>query len=298
MKILVTGAGGQVGSDLVALAPGLGLEVDGLNAKSLDITDHAQIQHWLSFSKPDVVINAAAYTAVDKAEDEPEVADLVNRMGPQLLAQACSGLSIPMVHLSTDYVFDGASDRAYLETDQENPKGVYGSTKLAGDRAVLAVDRSLVLRVSWVFGENGNNFVKTMLRLGSERREVRVVDDQVGGPTWSADIARAILKIVVRYRDKGQIPWGLYHFAGAPSVSWYAFAQEIFTQAGRLGCLADVPRVIPISSAEYPTKAIRPKNSRLDCDKIGTVFEISQPDWKRGLEQVIKHWGIHGSSNQ
>jgi dTDP-4-dehydrorhamnose reductase len=291
MNILVTGANGQVGSDFVKLAASQSLVVEATNADSLDITNGAQVAQRLNASRPDLVINAAAYTAVDRAEDEFDVADAVNRIGPEFLAQNCENLAIPFFHLSTDYVFDGSSDRPYLETDRGNPMSVYGSTKLAGDKAALSYEKSLVIRVSWVFGEHGNNFVKTMLRLGLDRDEMKVVDDQCGAPTWSGDIAGLLLELVMRYKEERNLPWGLYHYSGSPAVSWYQFAQEIFNRAGKLGVVKHAPRVLPIPSSEYPTRAIRPKNSTLDCGKIKTVFQIAQPNWGVGLEQVIRSWG-------
>lgn len=288
MRVLVTGVGGQVGHELVRLAPD-GVEVFGFGSDELDITDAAQVAAVFGHVRPELVINAAAYTAVDKAESEPERAYAVNRDGVSLLGQMAQGAAIPVLHISTDYVFAGNASQPYGELDATGPTGVYGASKLAGEQALAEVcERHLILRTSWVFGAHGNNFVKTMLRLGREREEVGVVADQRGGPTSAAGIARTLWLIAQRYREQGALPWGVYHYSGAPACSWHAFACEIFTQAVALGSLARAPQVHAIGTDQYPTPARRPAWSVLSCDKIASAFAVAQDDWRAELNKVLR----------
>jgi dTDP-4-dehydrorhamnose reductase len=250
-----------------------------------DIGDAASIAAAFDSSAWDVVINAAGHTAVDKAESEPDKALRINGEAPGLLATACARRGAALVHISTDYVFDGTKKTPYSETDTPAPLGIYGASKLAGERAVAdKLDRHIILRTSWVFSATGANFVKTMLRLAAAGRDIRVVQDQIGGPTPAADIAETIVRMVSRF-VAGPAAWGLYHYCGAPAVSWHKFACSIFeiyaSMTGR-----EVP-VTPIGTAEYPTPARRPANSRLDCGKIRDVFGIEQKPWQAGLESVM-----------
>jgi len=278
LKILVAGRDGQVGQALVRTANKRGLELVALSRQELDITNASDVELAIAQHNPDVVINAAAYTAVDKAEEDREQAHSINTLGPELLAKACDAVSVPFLHISTDFVFDGEKESAYLETDTCNPLGVYGASKLAGENAINQLcPRHIILRTSWVFGGE-QNFVNTMRRLAKDRDHLNVVNDQRGGPTAATQIAEALLIIAEKVVNPAFDNWGIYHFSGAPAVSWYEFACEI---------LKDVPSVTvtAIPTSQYPTPAKRPANSVLDCKKIETAFSIKQPSWKVALTQ-------------
>ena len=286
MKLLVTGARGQVGAALVALAGVEEVEVVGLDRSGLDITDGDAVFRALEKCMPDIVVNAAAYTAVDRAEDEPELAFQVNRDGAKYVALACVAASIPLIHLSSDYVFDGRKSEPYSEDDLPNPLGVYGRSKWEGEEAVqAALDRHVILRTSWVFSSQGSNFVRTILRLARDRDELRVVSDQHGCPTPADDIARALL-VISRKLVEGQNSWGAYHFAGHPPTTWFAFAQAIVHEASLRG-LSRVESVAPISTSQYPIRAQRPKNSVLATDKIEATFGIRAAGWREALSRTI-----------
>ncbi|PKH85175.1 dTDP-4-dehydrorhamnose reductase [Colwellia sp. Bg11-28] len=292
MKILVTGANGQVGSELLqaALAIKYNVEVVGYGRSLLDITDIDQVKSILAKEKPNVVINAAAYTAVDKAEEEINLAYAINEKGPENLASFCNELSIPLLHISTDYVFDGSKIGAYAETDVPNPTGIYGKSKLAGEQAVIKNHPlHYILRVAWVFGEFGNNFVKTMVRLGKEREQLRVVADQKGAPTYAKDIAETLLKLAVQINSQTS-NWGIYHYCGDTPISWHGFAQIIFEQAKQNNILTSTPKVLAITTKEYPTPAERPLNSILNCDKITQTFKLDLSNWQAGLGNVFNAW--------
>ena len=285
--VLVTGAKGQVGRELVRRGAAHGLAVTGRTRQELDVADAAAVRAAIEEVRPVCVLNAAAYTAVDRAETEAAAARTANAAGPEALARACQAAGVPLFHLSTDYVFDGAKKTAWREEDATSPLGVYGRTKEEGERLVRAAcPRHLIIRVSWVFSAHGHNFVKTMLRLAKERDEVRVVADQHGCPTPAAAIADALLATAGRLARGAEIPWGTYHFAGAPPTTWHGFAREIFTQAAELLRL-EPPRLVPISTAAYPTPAQRPAWSVLDCAKIRRLLRIPQPDWRQGLRVVL-----------
>jgi dTDP-4-dehydrorhamnose reductase len=256
----------------------------------LDITQQHQVNRFIRVQQPDIVINAAAYTDVDRAESEPELAYATNRDGAAYLAQACADNHIPLLHLSTDYLFDGNKQGGYCETDSPNPRSIYGKSKLEGERAIESIlTQHLILRVSWVFGAKGPNFVKTMLRLGRERKVLKVVADQHGGPTWSGDIAGILLNLVKRWRAGETIPWGTYHYSGQPATTWHAFAEVIFEQAEELEVIDTSPKVEPITTMEYLTTAPRPLNSVFDCHKIAQELGIVQPDWRVGLKELLKN---------
>ena len=274
--ILIFGRTGQLARELAALAP----DASFLGRDAADLTDPAACADAIRRAAPRAVINAAAYTAVDQAETDADTARLVNTDSPGAMARACAELGIPFLHVSTDYVFDGSGDTARPEDAPTGPLGVYGATKLAGEQAIAAAGGQwAVLRTSWVFSAHGSNFVKTMLRLGSERDRLTIVADQIGGPTPAADIAAATLTMIGRMRDGAQ--GGLYHFAGWPDLSWADFAREIFTQAGLTVEVADIP------TTDYPTPALRPLNSRLECSRIARDFGIMRPDWRAGLGRVL-----------
>ena len=290
MRILITGKNGQVGSCLVDLLEAqTALTFLALDREELDITDPVQVNKIVNEFQPDIIINAAAYTAVDKAEQETELANAINRDGPYNLAHAASNINAAIIHISTDYVFDGNSAERYNELDVTAPQGQYGRSKLAGEQAVAqACPNHIILRTAWVFGERGNNFVKTMLRLAKTRDSLGVVVDQFGGPTYAGDIASAILNIAKQiYADNHA--YGIYHFSGFPYVSWHAFTEKIFEIALEQHLLVKPIKVIPITTLEYPTPAKRPVNSRLNCDKINHVFGIQQSDWQTALKQIKEY---------
>jgi dTDP-4-dehydrorhamnose reductase len=281
MKILITGAKGQVGTDLVIEAKKRSHETFGFTSSELDITDMAIVNSTISNIKPNVVINAAAYTAVDKAETEIDKAYAVNETGVKNLAEVCKALDIPLIHISTDYVFDGEKKEPYVEADTPNPSSVYGASKLAGEVALQKIwHKHIILRVSWVFGEHGNNFVKTMLRLSKDRDEISVVHDQFGAPTSTIDIARALLDL----SGKDNIGFGLYHLESNPKVSWHGFAVKIFEEAKKINLLEKIPAVKPISSEHYPTPTKRPVNSKLATDK-----GLLSVNWPEALSQLLRN---------
>ena len=281
MRTLIFGATGQVARELARVAPMGG--VVALGRAEADLADPAACAAAIGAYDVDVVINAAAYTAVDQAEDEPGRAQAINAEAPGAMARAAAAKGIPFLHVSTDYVFDGAPGRAWREEDATAPLGVYGASKRAGEAAVLAAGGdAVILRTAWVFSSHGKNFVKTMLAYGRDRDEMRVVGDQRGGPTPARDIAEALWTIA-RARLAGEGAPGIYHFAGAPAVSWAEFARAIFAASG----WDRVPRVTAIATADWPTKALRPANSVLDCGAIARVFGIAQPDWRVGLDRVV-----------
>lgn len=288
IKVLITGAKGQVGAELVKLAPA-GFTVIGLGSDQLDITNPQQVNAAVAEHQPSLMINAAAYTAVDKAESDSEKAFAVNEQGVACLAKAAQQADIPLFHISTDYVFDGQATVPYKEIDPVNPQGVYGVSKLAGEQ-VLAVthNKHIILRTSWVFGATGHNFVKTMLRLGKERDELAVVADQHGGPTSAASIAQVLWQLAKNYQQQGDLPWGIYNFSNSPRGTWHDFAVEIFKQGKALGLLDKLPNVKAITTADYPTSAKRPAWSVLDCTKIETLLGYGVPCWKSELVQVLK----------
>jgi dTDP-4-dehydrorhamnose reductase len=285
-RILVTGAGGQLGSELQRRASRFDVTADGFTSGQLDITDAGAVREAVSHSGAAAVVNAAAYTAVDKAESEKELAFAVNRDGTANLAAACSAANVPFIHVSTDYVFDGSKETAYTEDDPVHPMGVYGDSKESGERVLRETwSRHVILRTAWVYSVFGNNFVKTMLRLARERDSLRVVADQYGCPTAAGDIAEAILRIVQRIGSGSDIPWGTYHYCGAGSTTWHGFAEAIVQLAGPV--LGRTVPVIPITTADYPTPAKRPANSVLDCTKIREHFGIQPRPWRESLEEVL-----------
>ncbi|MFM9842955.1 MAG: dTDP-4-dehydrorhamnose reductase [Dongiaceae bacterium] len=286
MRLLIFGAGGQAGTALQATVWPSAVTITALTHAQADIGDAAAVAAAFDSSKHDIVINAAGYTAVDKAESEPAAARRINGEAPGLIAAECARRGAALIHISTDYVFDGAKTAPYLETDPPAPLGVYGASKLAGERAVAErLERHIILRTSWVFSAAGANFVKTMLRLAAAGRDIRVVQDQIGGPTPADDIAWAIAQIAARIAA-GPVPWGTYHYCGAPAVSWCEFARAIF-EVHRAMTGKQVA-VEPISTNEYPTAARRPANSRLDCAKVRGAFGIEQRPWQAGLESAMK----------
>lgn len=284
MNILVFGHNGQVATELRALE-GDDLHLTTLDRQAADLTDPAACAAAIVAHAPDAVINAAAYTAVDSAEEDEATAHLVNAAAPAAMAQACAACDIPFVTISTDYVFSGEGQTPWRTNDPTAPAGAYGRTKLAGEQAVAAAGGTwAVLRTSWVVSAHGNNFVKTMLRLGQERSELNIVSDQIGGPTGATEIAQACVTIVRTLHSAPQLS-GIYHFAGAPDTSWADFARAIFDKAG-IECTVN-----DILSVDYPTPATRPLNSRMDCRETTTAFDISRPHWGGSLDIILTQLG-------
>lgn len=287
MRVLVCGARGQVGHELMRLAPEW-VEPVGLGSAELDITDPQAVSAVVRDVRPELIINASAYTAVDRAESDVAGAYAVNRDGVGYLAAEAQRLGIPLFHISTDYVFSGDASEPYREDQLTGPTGVYGASKLAGEQVLAATcSRHLILRTSWVFGSHGANFVKTMLRLGREREELAVVADQQGCPTSTRSIAQALWHLAAVWRRDAVLEWGVYHFAGQPAVSWHEFAVEIFRQALESGLLSRIPRVRPITSQEYPTPARRPLWSVLDCSKGRGRLGLEPASWQEELRLVL-----------
>ena len=287
----ITGANGQLSFELQrALAP-LG-EVTACGRDACDLSTPDSIRAAVRAAKPDVIFSAGAYTAVDKAESEPDLASAVNATAPGILGEEAAKLGVLVIHYSTDYVFDGLNPAAYCETDATNPLGVYGKTKLAGEDALAASGADhLIFRTSWVFGTHGKNFIKTILRLASSRDELRIVADQFGAPTGAALLADASSHIAARYLRDGRenVPLGLYHLTAGGETSWHGFAQHIVAKAAaaNVPLQSSIGRIHPIPAAEYPTPAARPANSRLDTSKFCTTFGLRLPDWTHGVDQVL-----------
>lgn len=282
MSLLVFGQSGQVARELQRLAP----DATYLGRDKADLSDPAACAAAIEAAAPVAVINAAAYTAVDKAEDEEARALVINGEAPGAMAAACAALGVPLVHISTDYVFEGGGEAPWSPTDAPSPQNAYGRTKLAGEDAVRASGAAYgILRTSWVVSAHGGNFVKTMLRLSETMDALKIVNDQIGGPTPAADIAAACLSMAEQLQgDPGKS--GTYHFSGAPAVSWADFAAGIFARAGRDVAITGIP------SADYPTPATRPLNSRMDCAATETVFGIPRPDWGAGLDAILSELGV------
>jgi dTDP-4-dehydrorhamnose reductase len=289
--MLVTGARGQVGCELAEICEERGWPVVALDHSGLDIANPAAVARSFKKHKPWLVVNAAAYTAVDRAESQPELATKVNRDGPANLARACEDLGIPLFHLSTDYVFNGEKTEPYVEEDETGPVGVYGQSKLEGEIALRnACQKHLILRVAWVFGRHGHNFVRTMVRVAQARDHIRVVNDQRGGPTPAYEIAMTLMDLAERHREGQELPWGTYHYCGQPTTTWAEFASEIFKAGMAANLLKKAPTLEPVPTSEYPTAARRPMNSVLDCSRFQAAFGIEQPDWRGSLWAVLENW--------
>lgn len=292
MKILLTGKHGQVGFELQrALAP-LG-EVVAVDHHECDLADVDAIRRLVAEVKPQIIVNPAAYTAVDKAESEPALAEAVNGVAPGVLGEAAARLGALVIHYSTDYVFDGAGQSAYTEADAPNPQSVYGKTKLAGERALQASGADhLIFRTSWVFGAHGGNFAKTMLRLAGERESLKIVADQFGAPTSAALLADVTAQVIGRYRREGRtgFPFGLYHLVAGGCTTWHEYAQTVVRAAMAAGkpLKLTADDVLSIATADYPLPAPRPSNSRLDTSHLRNTFGLLLPDWQSGLDHVLQ----------
>ncbi len=283
MRVLIFGKSGQVSRELARLAWPDDIQIVQVGREACDLSQPSTIAAALDRAEPDFVINAAAYTAVDRAESEAELAMTVNGEAPSEIARTCHRIGAALVHISTDYVFDGCKEGAYAEDDPIGPLSVYGRTKEAGEAGIRReLPRHLIVRTSWVFAGHGANFVKTMLRLGAERPELRVVDDQHGAPTSARDIALALQELVLA-RANARGTWGTFHFTSREPTTWYGFARAVIEGAA----LASPPKISPIPTSEYPTPATRPANSVLDCSRIQRQFGIVQPSWRDALSNVL-----------
>ncbi|WP_223532568.1 dTDP-4-dehydrorhamnose reductase [Pseudomonas sp. BF-R-30] len=285
MKILINGRHGQVSHELQQRLGAVG-ELLVLGRDQLDLAQPDQIRRQVQNIRPDLIINAAAHTAVDLAESEPQSAFSINAVAPGILAEEALALDIPLIHYSTDYVFDGTKDGPYNEDDTPNPLGVYGKSKLAGEQAVRDVQgKHLILRTSWVYSTHGRNFLLTMQRLLQEKPELRVVADQIGAPTWAGTIANSTLALIERWQTGQVANWGTYHLSAQGETSWFGFAQAIGEALREQG--KPCADLLPIPSSDYPTPAARPLNSRLDCSRLQRDWGVSQPDWQTALRECL-----------
>jgi dTDP-4-dehydrorhamnose reductase len=285
--ILLFGANGQLGQELVARAGASNIRIAARTRADTDIADAAAVERDIGTVRPDIVVNVAAYTKVDQAESEPGEAYRVNQTGAAVLASACATAAIPLVHISTDYVFDGTKPGAYVETDPAAPLGVYGASKLAGEDEIRRRHKKhVILRTSWVYGRYGSNFLKTILHMAAERSELRVVADQRGSPTSTADLAEMILELTPRLiADNAEAVWGTYHFTGDGETNWCQFADEILSQRARL--LGSRPSLTPITTSEYPTGARRPANSVLDTSRFRKTFGLRSKPWRLSVQETV-----------
>lgn len=280
-RIFITGSNGQVGRELVELCREGKIPFVAYDSQQLDITDNDAVFAEIKTQQPTAVINAAAYTAVDNAESEVSKAYAINKEGAKNLAIACEEFNAVLVHISTDYVFDGKKEGPYLDTDKTNPVSVYGASKLAGERAVVEFcSKYFIVRVSWVFGQYGNNFVKTMMNLAKEDTELKVVADQIGAPSSADQIAEKLVTLVT----SASINYGTYHLESNPGITWYEFANKIFQYAYEAKIIKNIPRVHPVDSAQYPTPVTRPRNSKLASS---SQFDLGSVDWEKGLAKLI-----------
>lgn len=287
LSVVVTGREGQVARALREAGPALGVTVRNVGRPALDLAHPDSIAQVIVRAQPDIVINAAAYTMVDKAEGEPEAARAVNATGAGHVAAACAALNVPVIHISTDYVFDGTAEGLYREEDPVAPANVYGATKLEGEQLVAARNpQHIIVRTAWVHSPWGHNFVKTMLRLAQSRSALSVVDDQRGCPTYAPHLAQVLLGIAGHIKDKAAgEPWGIYHAVGTGETTWCGLARAVFDEARRHGLPA--AEVAPTTTAHYPTPARRPMNSRLSCAKLERVFGLALPSWQDGVAQSV-----------
>jgi dTDP-4-dehydrorhamnose reductase len=285
MKILINGQNGQVSRELQRRLGGVG-ELIVLGRDQLDLAQPDHIRQHVQTVRPDLIINAAAHTAVDQAESEPELAFAINATGPGILAKEALALGIPLIHYSTDYVFDGSKAEPYDEDDAPNPLGVYGKSKWAGEQAITAVQgQHLILRTSWVYSTHGRNFLLTMQRLLQEKPELRIVADQIGVPTWAGTIANSTVALIERWQAGQAGAWGTYHLTARGETSWFGFAQAIGDTLREQG--KPCANLLPIPSSDYPTPAARPLNSRLDCSRLQREWGVSQPDWQTALRECL-----------
>lgn len=297
-RILLTGASGQVGGDVIPLLRPFGTVIAPLHS-DLDLGDAAGIRKFIRDIRPDWIVNAAAYTAVDKSESEPGLAYAINGEAPGIIGETAAELGIPVIHFSTDYVFDGSGTTPWIETDAPGPLGVYGASKLAGERALAASGAAhLIFRTSWVYSSRGTNFLLTIFRLAQQREELRIVDDQHGAPTWSRDLARLVVQVMTRFsaqransvaavQESVRAVQGIYHAACSGETTWFGFAQEFLRVAGEARPDLKLARLVPIVTSEYPTPAKRPANSRLNCVRLRDVFGFTMRNWQESTAEVM-----------
>lgn len=295
-KILVIGAKGQLGRELMEQGSAADILIAGIDIDELDITNQRQVWEYFKDLEVSLIVNAAAYTAVDRAEKEPDAAFAANRDAAGYLAKICKNKSIPLIHISTDYVFDGLKNGPYIETDPVSPVGVYARSKAEGERRVVEIlDTHIIIRTAWLYGVYGGNFVKTMLRLGRERPVLQVVSDQHGCPTSAEDLAGAVLQIAQRLPQMDERAWGIYHYCGQGETTWHAFAETIFEMASAYDNLA-VKQVDAIPTSAYPTPAKRPLNSVLNCEKIEKTFGAECRPWEESLSRTIDRiYSLHSA---
>jgi len=287
MTLLIIGSNGQLGWELCRQGVSRGFDILPVDIPAFDITDPRHVADTIANPAIEVVVNASAYTAVDRAESEPDKAFAVNRDGPALVAKACADRNIPLIHVSTDYVFDGSKNEAYRETDPVSPLGVYGESKAAGEGEVReCLTHHIIIRTAWLYGVHGNNFVKTMLRLGREREKLRVVADQYGCPTYAADLAGAVLAIAERKKRNQPVRWGTYHYCGRGVTTWHGLAEKTIELAKRYEPVT-VTEIEAITTADYPTPAKRPAYSVLDCSLMEQHFGVTRPPWEESLERML-----------
>ena len=298
VRILLTGISGQVGGDLIPLLQAIG-PIIAPTRSELDLSDVPTIHRFIRHARPDWIVNSAAYTAVDKAESEPQLAYAINAGAPRALGEAAADLDIPVIHFSTDYVFDGGGNRPWIETDATGPLGVYGASKLAGERALAETGAAhFIFRTSWVFGTRGKNFLLTILRLAQEKEELRIVDDQHGAPTWSRDLARMVVHVMRQMQERSALTGdsvteavrklqGVYHAANGGETTWFGFASEFLRLTAQARPDLKLARLVPIASCDYPTPAKRPANSRLNCSRLQEVFDFRMPTWRESAAAVV-----------
>jgi dTDP-4-dehydrorhamnose reductase len=295
-SLLLIGANGQLGQ-LLRTALGTFADVTALDVPDVDLSRPESLREAIRATSPDVIVNAGAYTAVDRAESEPLLAHAINGAGPRVLAEEAAARNAVLVHYSTDYVFDGTKSGAYRETDEPSPRSVYGRTKRIGEIAVLEAPKGIVLRTSWVISGHGHNFVRTMLRLAHERDGLRVVNDQFGAPT-SAQLLADTTATVLQRLAAGETRWGLYHLVAEGETTWFGLTRHVVERARARGYPIRVTpeAIVPITTAEYPTPAERPTNSRLDTTKLRTTFGIDLPDWREGADAAVDEFISGGGS--
>ncbi len=298
MRVILFGSSGQVGTECKKLFSLKGWDVIALSRAEADFTVPSEVYNAVKHHQADIVVNACAYTAVDKAETEPELASLINTQSVASMGKACTELNIPTIHISTDYVFNGQSTHPYKEDDLVGPMGVYGQTKYAGEQSLQEHNtQHIILRTSWVFSAQGNNFVKTMFRLAQSRDEISVVSDQIGCPTYAGDIAAVIAIFIEKLqREKDFDQWGVYHCSNSGELSWFEFAQSIFVEGVKAGVLNKSMLVKAITTSQYPTPTARPAYSVLNSKKLETLLNKPMPDWQLGLSEVCKALALLGSS--
>jgi len=284
--ILLIGSNGQVGTELQNILPNTQSKIVAVARPTVDLTQPDTLRQVIRETQPQIIINSAAYTAVDKAESEPELAAAINTQAPRILAEESQHLGAFLIHISTDYVFDGKAYLPYQPSDPTNPLSIYGKTKLAGEDAIrTCCPHHLILRTAWVYGVHGKgNFVKTMLRLGKERQELRVVADQIGSPTWAGDLAAAIVQLIPQLTPELA---GTYHYTNSGVASWYDFAIAIFEEAQQLDFPLEIQRIIPITTPEYPTPAKRPAYSVLSGQKMSAILQTPAPHWRHSLRKML-----------